>query len=150
MLRELVAQNQAEIGRADGKAAVLLAAAASLLGMLLVRRAEAAPWTAPLWWTAVLSATGALLALLLAVVPRLGSMVSGGPPTLAYFGDVVRASREGRLPAVLHDSVGAAETRLTRVLRDTSRIAFRKNQCIRWAVAFLLLTVLTALGVLAP
>lgn len=36
--RELIAHNHIEIGRADGKAAVLLATGGSLLGLLLIRR----------------------------------------------------------------------------------------------------------------
>lgn len=68
--RELIAQNQHEIGRADGKAAILLVTGVSLVGLLFVHRP-----TAPglLWWTASATTTTAIVCLLLALFPADGS-----------------------------------------------------------------------------
>ncbi|MFE3933548.1 hypothetical protein ACFXPJ_07040, partial [Streptomyces goshikiensis] len=77
--RELIAQNYLEIGRADGKAAILLATGGTLFGLLLVRRPLDAVWAAPLWWTAAATTTAALVFLLLARgAPRRGRTRGGG------------------------------------------------------------------------
>ncbi|MFG2225255.1 hypothetical protein [Streptomyces sp. NPDC048644] len=66
--RELIAQNHVEIGRADGRAAVLLTVGGALLGLLLVHRPPSTFRPHPLWWTATVTTTVALLFLLAALL----------------------------------------------------------------------------------
>ena len=108
LLRELIAHNHLEIGRADGKAAVLLATAGPLLSLLLVRRPAVAPWAQLLWWSAVLTAAAAVGALLLVLIPRRESALRQGMRVLAYFEDVVRAQNRARLSTALEDSISLA------------------------------------------
>ncbi|MEU6756636.1 Pycsar system effector family protein [Streptomyces sp. NPDC046685] len=136
--RELIAQNYVEIGRADGKAAILLATGATLFGLLLVRRPLDAVWAVPLWWTAAVATTGALVSLLLALVPRRGARASETHGLLAYYEDVVRAETRADLSAGLMRDGADPQPRLLRALRETSRIARAKNRCVRYAIVMLL------------
>lgn len=136
--RELIAQNQIEIGRADGKAAVLLAAGGSLLGLLLMRRPPGSFWPHPLWWTAVITTTAALLLLLAALVPRRGPGLRESSRILAYYEDVVRAEKRAELSSGLLLSSSDPHPRLFRALTVTSRIAHTKNRYVHGAVLMLL------------
>ncbi|OEU95753.1 Pycsar system effector family protein [Streptomyces oceani] len=148
MARELIAQNHLEIGRADGKATVLLATAGSLLALLLPRGPlGASSWHDLLWWTATVSTTVALLFLLLALLPRQGRPRRGRAQhgraqrrrhVLAYYEDVVRAERRAELTAGLREGSADPRPRLARALADTSGIARTKNRWIRHAVRMLL------------
>ncbi|MFG2132733.1 Pycsar system effector family protein [Streptomyces sp. NPDC048751] len=138
LLRELVAQNHLEIGRADGKAAVLLATGASLLGLLLVRRPPGAAWPHPLWGTAMVTTTVALLFLLAALLPRHGRGIRESSRVLAYYEDVVRADKRAELRSGLLRGSTDPHTRLSRALTGTSRIARTKNRCVQAAVVMLL------------
>lgn len=136
--RELIAQNHIEIGRADGKAAVLLATGGSLLGLLLVCRTPGAFGPLPLWWAATVSTTAALLLLLTALLPRHGRKRARNSRSLAYYDDVVRAERYAELPSRLFRTSADPHPRLFRVLTGTSRIAHTKNRCVHGAVLMLL------------
>ncbi|MGY0068381.1 Pycsar system effector family protein [Streptomyces sp. QTS137] len=136
--RELIAQNHIEIGRADGKAAVLLATGGTLLGLLLVRRPPAALGPQPLWWTATLTTTVALLLLLTALLPRYGPKIRESSRALAYFDDVVRAEKRAELASELLLTSSDPRPRLFRALTATSRIARNKNRCVHGAVLMLL------------
>ncbi|MGW5738972.1 MULTISPECIES: Pycsar system effector family protein [Streptomyces] len=134
----LLADLRTEIARADSKATVLVGAlsmSTGLLGGLLAGRS----WTpsllsAPagaLWWAGVVSLTGALFSLLLAVVPRYRrSHWRPGDP-LTYFGDVHRAARAGQLDTALTEIGLDPERGLIPSLAETSRIAARKHLWIR-------------------
>ncbi|MFE2145447.1 Pycsar system effector family protein [Streptomyces sp. NPDC059456] len=136
--RELIAQNYLEIGRADGKAAVLLATGGTLFGLLLVRRPLDALWAGPLWWAAAATTTGALVFLLLALAPRRGARASERHGLLAYYEDVVRADTRADLSAGLRRDGSDPQPRLLRALTETSRIARAKNRCVRCAIVMLL------------
>lgn len=136
--RELIAQNHIEIGRADGKAAVLLATGGSLLALLLARRPPGTFWPQPLWWTATVTTTVALLLLLAALLPRHGPRIRESSRILAYYGDVVRADKRAELPSGLLLSSSDPHPRLFRALTGTSRIAHSKNRCVHGAVLLLL------------
>ncbi|MFE0376665.1 Pycsar system effector family protein [Streptomyces inhibens] len=136
--RELIAQNHLEIGRADGKAATLLATGGALLGLLLIRRPPGASWALPLWWTAAVTTTGALLCLLVALVPRRGARMRESARILAYYEDVVRAESRAELSAGLRLGSSDPQPRLSRALTGTSRIARAKNRCVRYATLLLL------------
>ncbi|MEW1657987.1 MULTISPECIES: Pycsar system effector family protein [unclassified Streptomyces] len=146
--RELIAQNHIEIGRADGKAAVLLAAGGSLLGLLLTRRPAGTPWPHPLWGTAVVATTVALLFLLAALLPRHGPRLRESSRTLAYYDDVVRAERRAELSSGLLLSSSDPHPHLFRALTATSRIARTKNRCVHGAVLMLLPAVTAVSAVL--
>ncbi|WP_051871444.1 Pycsar system effector family protein [Streptomyces sclerotialus] len=150
LTRELIAQNHTEIGRADGKASVLLATGGSLLGLLLMRRPAGTSWTVPLWWAAVIGATGALLLLLMALVPRRGATLRGSAQVLAYYEDVVRAESRAELSVALRLDGQDPQARLSRALTGTSRIAHVKNMYVRWAVLLLFPAVTAMLLALAP
>lgn len=136
--RELIAQNQIEIGRADGKAAVLLAAAGSLLGLLLIRRPPGTSWPHPLWWTATVTTAMALLFLLVALLPRHGQRIRENSLVLAYYEDVVRAEKRAELSSGLLLSSADPHPRLFHALTATSRIARTKNRCVHTGVLMLL------------
>ncbi|MEV7952698.1 Pycsar system effector family protein [Streptomyces sp. NPDC088141] len=136
--RELIAQNHIEIGRADGKAAVLLATGGSLLGLLLIRRPPGTFWPHPLWWAAAVTTTVALLFLLMALLPRHGPRIRESSRILAYYEDVVRAEKRAELSSGLLLSTSDPHPRLFRALTVTSRIARAKNRCVHGAVLMLL------------
>ncbi|GHF79617.1 Pycsar system effector family protein [Streptomyces filamentosus] len=147
--RELIAQNHLEIGRADGKAAVLLATGGTLFGLLLLRRPLGDSWALPLWWAAAAATTGALGLLLLALTPRHGARAGGRQDLLAYYEDVVRAEKRADLAAGLGRDGSDPRPRLLRALRETSRIARAKNRCVRYAVVMLLPAVTAAFPAVA-
>ncbi|MFE9935335.1 Pycsar system effector family protein [Streptomyces hirsutus] len=148
MLRDLIEQNFGEIGRADAKASVLLATAGALLGVLLSGHTHRPGWSAALWWVAVAGAAAALLTLLLAVLPRRSAHPPDGSPSLAYFEDVLHASRQARLIQAVLDDGSTPGARLLRAVEGTSRIASVKNRYIRYSVALIMLTLTTFLGAL--
>lgn len=143
LARELIAQNHVEIGRADGKAAVLLTAGGSMLGLLLIRRPSGTFWPHPLWWTAVVTTTVALLFTLAALLPRHGPRLRESSRALAYYDDVVRAERRAELSSGLLLSSSDPHPRLFRALTVTSLIARTKNRCVHGAVLMLLPAVTT-------
>ncbi|MFD5556189.1 Pycsar system effector family protein [Streptomyces sp. NPDC127068] len=147
--RELVAQNHQEIGRADGKAAVLLATGATLLGLLLARRPSGATPAPPLWWCATVMTTGALLLLLMALVPRTTALTEGPVPVLAYYEDVLSAQAGAVLYAGLGRGGADPCPRLLRALTGTSRVARAKNRCVRGGVLALLPAIAAAVPALA-
>jgi hypothetical protein len=161
LLRDLVAQNQQEISRADGKATVLLATTGTLLGLLLAvhrQRDQGDGWSAGLWWAGAAGAAAALFALLLAVLPRRAPGPPGSrspdpgqqPSALAYFGDVVRAGGPDRLRVAVHRDLRRPETRLLLALDATSRIAEAKNRWVRRAVPLLAVALAVSFCALLP
>ncbi|MEV6573689.1 Pycsar system effector family protein [Streptomyces sp. NPDC051577] len=147
--RELIAQNYLEIGRADGKAAVLLATGGTLFGLLLVRRPPETVWAVPLWWTAAATTSAALVFLLLALAPRRGARARERHGLLGYYEDVVRAETRAELVVGLRRDGSDPQPRLLRALRETSRIARSKNRCVRYAVVMLLPAIIAAFLALA-
>ncbi|WP_237330254.1 Pycsar system effector family protein [Streptomyces sp. BA2] len=134
----LLADLRSEIARADSKASVLVAAlgmtAGVFTGLLAGRNWQPGTLSAAgaaVWWAGVLAFTSALLALLLAVLPRLrGTTWTAGRP-LSYFGDIQQAVREGQLTHALAETERDPLSGLTAALTETSRIAVRKHQWIR-------------------
>ncbi|MCU7821152.1 hypothetical protein KSNIM_05655 [Kitasatospora sp. DSM 101779] len=147
MLKELLEQNYAEIGRADGKAGMLLALTVSLVGLLLTGQEHQHRVADLLQWTAVAASSAALLSVLMALLPRRGAP-EGGRGTLAYFEDVLRASRRAQLAAAVNDSGTAPRARLLRAVEGTSRIAHAKNRFIRLSIVLLVPAIASSLGVL--
>lgn len=134
----LLTDLRAEIARADAKAAVLVAALGLSAGvptaLLANSRWRPASLPAPaavLWWAGTALLLTALLAALLAVVPRYRpSRWAPGRP-LTYFGDVRRAAISGRLSAALADTGRDPARGMLIALAETSGIAARKHFWIR-------------------
>ncbi|MEV0639296.1 Pycsar system effector family protein [Streptomyces sp. NPDC050619] len=138
---QLLADLRTEIARADAKATVLvgvLGITAGGLGTLLSdRRWSPVGLSTPaavLWWVGSATLVAALLALLLAVIPRYRT--SGWAPgqPLTYFGDIHRAARVGHLTTALAETGSDPVHGLFVALAETSRIAARKHFWIRTGV----------------
>ncbi|MCX4972148.1 Pycsar system effector family protein [Streptomyces sp. NBC_00620] len=134
----LLADLRTDIARADTKAAVLVAAlgvAAGVFSGLLAGQAWASTHRSMLgssaWWSGVLALAIALLALLMAVLPRHSTTrwMPGAP--LSYFDDIQRAARGGHLAEALAETERAQAASVITTLTETSRIASRKHQWIR-------------------
>ncbi|MEU8871704.1 Pycsar system effector family protein [Streptomyces javensis] len=134
----LLSDLRTEIARADGKASVLVAALGMTAGIFtgLIANSQWTPsaLSVPsriIWWAGTLALATALLALLLAVLPRYGrqTWVPGQP--LAYFSDIHCAARLGRLADALTDTAHAPTAGLMAALTETSRIATVKHRWIR-------------------
>ncbi|MFI1103079.1 Pycsar system effector family protein [Streptomyces melanogenes] len=134
----LLADVRAEIARADSKASVLVAALGITAGVVsgLLAGCGWSPGSlsrpgAVTWWGGTFLLALALLALLMAVMPRIGAdgWTPGTP--LSYFGDIRQAVRQGRLAQALVDTDRAPAASLIAALTQTSRIAARKHQWIR-------------------
>lgn len=135
---QLLSDLRVEIGHADNKASVLVAAlgatAGVLSGLLTGRHWNPTALSSPstgLWWAGTTALAVAFVSLLLAVVPRsVRSDWAPGQP-LTYFGDIQRAAEHG----LLADALAAAErdpmAGLVAALAETSRIAARKHLWIR-------------------
>ncbi|MEU1476897.1 Pycsar system effector family protein [Streptomyces sp. NPDC005760] len=150
LCERLLAELRGEVGRADSKASVLVAALGMTAGVfsgLLAGRdwtpAELSATGTALWWAGTAALGLSLFALLLAVLPRYSSdgWTPGRP--LSYFGDIQQAVRLGRLETALGDTRRDPTTGLTAALTEMSRIAARKHQWIRTGlIAFCTGTVL--------
>ncbi|KOG53867.1 hypothetical protein ADK75_14705 [Streptomyces virginiae] len=134
----LLTDLRVELARADSKAALLVGALGMTVGAVSAQLSG--PHRSPghlsvsgtaVWWAGVTALAMALVALLLAVVPRcLRSGWQAGSP-LAYFGDIRSADRQGRLVealAVTGEDPGSA---LHAALAANSRIAVRKLLWVR-------------------
>ncbi|MBL1081532.1 hypothetical protein JK359_05975 [Streptomyces actinomycinicus] len=134
----LLTELREEIGRADTKASVLVAALGMTAGVFtgLIAGRDWSPdrLSAPgavLWWAGAAALALSLLSLLLAVLPRYrsGSWAEGRP--LCYFGDIRQAAREGRLAEALAGTDRDPAAALLAALAENSRIAASKHRWIR-------------------
>ncbi|GGS86682.1 MULTISPECIES: Pycsar system effector family protein [Streptomyces] len=138
----LLADLRVEIARADSKAALLVGALGMTAGV--IGGEVPGPHRSPgsfsavgmtLWWAGAAALGLALLALLLAVMPRsLRSDWHEGSP-LAYFGDIWAADRQGRLADALADTDRDPGSAVRAALAANSLIAVRKHQWIRVGLA---------------
>ncbi|MFK0043464.1 Pycsar system effector family protein [Streptomyces sp. NPDC090741] len=134
----LLADLRGEIARADSKASVLVGALGMTAGVISALLAGkgwrpgtlSAPGTA-VWWAGAAALAVALLALLLAVLPRYRSAEWRPGSPLSYFGDIRSAVRQGRLAEALADTDRDPAASLMAALAENSRIAARKHQWIR-------------------
>ncbi|GAB7074390.1 MULTISPECIES: Pycsar system effector family protein [unclassified Streptomyces] len=136
----LLADLHTEIGRADSKAAVLVAALGMTAGVFtgLLAGKDWAPGSLGaaglvLWWAGTAALAVSLLALLLAVLPRYRADAWAPGEPLSYFADIRQAAAAGEaeltraLAATEHDPLHG----LARALTGTSRIAAAKHRWIR-------------------
>ncbi|WP_033319623.1 Pycsar system effector family protein [Streptomyces yerevanensis] len=146
----LLADLRSEIARADAKAAVLVAALGVAAGVFggLMARSEWAParlstFGGLAWWSGISALALALIALLVAVVPRYGTSTWAPGAPLSYFGDIQRAARGGHLADALAETERVPAAGAIAALTETSRIAARKHQWIRTGlIAFCVAVVL--------
>ncbi|MFB7466555.1 Pycsar system effector family protein [Streptomyces sp. NPDC056224] len=146
----LLADLRGEIARADSKASVLVGALGMTAGVISALLAGkgwrpgslSTPGTA-VWCAGAAALALALLALLLAVLPRYRSTEWRPGSPLSYFGDIRSAVRQGRLAEALADTDRDPAASLMAALAENSRIAARKHQWIRTGLfAFCTATVL--------
>ncbi|MFE0176258.1 Pycsar system effector family protein [Streptomyces sp. NPDC059002] len=134
----LLADLRAEIGRADSKAAVLVAAL-GLTGGVFSGRLASSEWTPgqlglpgqAVWWAGAFSLVLSLFSLLMAVLPRYRGVPWAPGRPLTYFGDIQLAARTGVLADALTETAREPALALLTALAETSRIAARKHQWIR-------------------
>lgn len=136
----LLSDLHTEIGRADSKAAVLVAALGMTAGVFtgLLAGKDWAPGSLgrpglALWWAGTAALAVSLLALLLAVLPRYRTDGWAPGDPLSYFADIRRAAGAGE--AELVRALAATERDplhgMARALTGTSRIAAVKHRWIR-------------------
>ncbi|RSS98777.1 Pycsar system effector family protein [Streptomyces sp. WAC05374] len=137
----LLADLRSEIARADHKASVLVAAlgmtAGVVSGLLAGRGWNPSTLSAPgalVWWAGTAALALALLALLMAIVPRYGGADWEPGQPLSYFGDIQQAAQRGLLAEALAETERAGAAPLIAALTENSRIAARKHQWIRTGV----------------
>jgi Family of unknown function (DUF5706) len=139
-----------EIGRADAKASILLAASGVAAGAL-VAGLIAGAWT-PLklqaaiqwvWWLGVVESAIGICCLALAVYPREEKNDSGATWTVTYYGDVLAYRTTAQLVAALNRSAGTNLDRIADQLRHVSWIVNHKYRLIRWGIRLLFLAVAT-------
>jgi hypothetical protein len=146
----LLSNAREEIGRADAKASILLAASGVVTGALLagliagtwtpLRMHVAAQW---LWWLGTGEAAVGIWCLAWAVYPRNPRRDSGHPWAVGYYGDVVGFHTTAQLVTALHLSAETNTERVADQLRHVSRIVSRKYRLIRWGMRMLFMGVLT-------
>ncbi|WP_374212648.1 Pycsar system effector family protein, partial [Streptomyces sp. EL9] len=136
----LLADLHTEIGRADSKAAVLVAALGMTAGVFtgLLAGKDWSPGSLGaagpvLWWAGTAALAVSLLALLLAVLPRYRADAWAPGEPLSYFADIRQAAAAGE--AELARALAATERDplhgLARALTGTSQIAAAKHRWIR-------------------
>ncbi|MFE2265453.1 Pycsar system effector family protein [Streptomyces griseosporeus] len=149
----LLAEQRAEIGRADTKASVLIGALGACTGAVLSSywgRMPTTGFSRSMGLTAALAWSLALGFLLFAMAPRYrASQWQAGRP-LTYFLDIRRAAGTGVLTDALRTTEEEALTGLVTALRNTSDIVAAKHRWIRAGLlCFLLGAVALGGGALA-
>lgn len=152
----LLTDLRSEIGRADSKASVLVAALGMTAGVFSGLLAgsgwspsELGPLPAGVWWSGAAALVFSLLALLIAVLPRYRRTARHRGEPLTYFGDIQQAVRDGDLAEALAGTERDPLRAVLLSLGEMSRIATRKHQWIRAGlIAFCLGSLLLPVSVL--
>ncbi len=152
--RGLLAETREELSRAEGKAALLLAAIGVAVGALLAALMEG-KWT-PFeirnclewaWWLGALSLAASATHLALAVFPKTGADGATGGGTPAFFGDFARFETPGELGDALRDrNRSDAYARTTSQLLVVSGIVLRKYKLVKRAIVLLGIAAALCLG----
>jgi hypothetical protein len=138
-VRALAQETIDEIGRADSKAAMLLAGGGILIGTgtsaVLANAGRFSDLPVEIritLWIALIAAAVGLVFLAVAAYPRTkGEQRSDR--MIAYFGDVILAPDPGALRAAIRDSLQVHDEVMVRKLFDLSRIVARKYRYIKLA-----------------
>jgi len=140
LVDSLLNDTREELGRADGKASILLSAVGVVVSVLLAgaisrewnpTRLASFEW---LWWLGTLSGTAAIAALGAAVWPRVEHPAD--TEKLTYFGHVASYKNIDDLSTALDRrvSAGASQERPIDQLYIVSKIADKKYRRIRWGI----------------
>lgn len=154
----LLTELRSEAARADSKASLLLGVMSMtvslLVGLLAARgrfplRLSVAG--SALLWVALAALAGALVCLLLAVVPRYGNVQWAPGRPLTYFGDIRRATDDCRLAEALDVTEAHPTEGVLEALAQNSRIVGAKHRWIRvglgaYCVGMLLLPIVRLVG----
>ncbi|HKR52507.1 MAG TPA: Pycsar system effector family protein [Pseudonocardiaceae bacterium] len=134
----LLANNREEIGRADGKASILLVgaltAAALAVGPVSGNVAHAAVPERWLIGVSLVIWTTTLVMLAVAVFPRVGTRHE---TAVTYFGGVRRVTDMTRLRRDVEETANDRLSWLLAQVSDTSDIVVAKYRCIRMAICLL-------------
>jgi MFS family permease len=148
--RELLAESRDELERADGKASMLLAAVAVVLGVLGAALL-AGDWSPSrldtgfrvLWWIGVVIAFAGVLALCMAVWPRVKHRLE--PGSSLYYDQIALLGTVEKVREAI--ARADAEERTVSQLLVISKIARGKYLWLRWGMR--LLGIATALIIVA-
>ncbi|MET8541088.1 Pycsar system effector family protein [Kitasatospora sp. NPDC004799] len=133
-----------EIGRADTKASILIAAMGMSSGALVSLMAGADGWRpghlsgigASAWWVGCAGWTAALLSLLLAILPRYQRRSWSADGTVTHFQDIRVAALAGELSEALLRTDRDPLPALVDALSSNSKIVAAKHRWIRTGLAF--------------
>lgn len=134
----LLAESREELARADGKAAMLLAAFSVFVGVVLagLLAGEFKPEDLgcngrSLWWGGCMAIAGSLVSLAHAIYPRLHHGEADGP--ISYFGHAAGKGTRA-VQAVLKQQIDSEKSRTTEQLVVVSDIVWRKYRSIQIAL----------------
>jgi len=137
-LTDLLEDTREELGRADAKAALLLAAAGVAVGALLagLLNGRWVPFALDnriewLWWLGVAATAAGIYSVAAAVYPRIQRSTDSNPETLAYYGDVAAYEDIGSFRKALEQEPPDARKRLMDQTYVVSKIAQKKYVLIR-------------------
>ncbi|MEK2489252.1 Pycsar system effector family protein [Kitasatospora purpeofusca] len=139
----LLTELRDEIGRADTKASILIAAMGMSGGALMSLMAGENGWRpghlsgigAASWWTGCAGWTAALVCLLLAVLPRYRRHVWAAGGTVSHFQDIRTAALAGELSAALLRTERDPFPALVGALSSNAGIVAAKHRWIRTGLA---------------
>jgi len=145
----LLAEAREEIGRADSKASILLAASGVAAGALLAgivggswSPSGLGPAIQAVWWSGVVAAAAGVWNLAAAIYPRTRRVGTARTGHIEYFGDILAFGDPDALMAALRRECAAGIEPVADQLRQISLIVDRKYRHIRRAMWFLCAAVL--------
>lgn len=156
LVKSLLSEAREELGRADNKTSILLAAAGVVVGALTAAvlagdwsPTKLAPGFASIWWIGCGFLSAGILCLGIAIYPRT-SRPRKVPNFVAYFGDVVALKSRANLNRAISKTARAAGTRDLDQLELVSAIVSKKYRFLRlallsFALGALLLALVAAL-----
>jgi ribosomal protein S12 methylthiotransferase accessory factor YcaO len=138
LAEQLLAESREELGRADAKAAMLLASFSLLVGVVIAglfagefKPADLHCGGGPIWWVGCGAVAAALIALARAIYPTLRHGEAEGPIT--YFGHAAGKSATA-IEAALKRQVEGERSRTIEQLAVISAIVWRKYLFVQAAL----------------
>lgn len=137
LAEDILRESREELARADGKSALLLAAAGVVVGAVLSAFIAGSWQPANLvlcaqlvWWLGILTGCAGIFALAYAVYPRTRYRGRRPPAVIAFYGDVVSTS-DRDLRARLRSTAASNGDRLVDQLRVVAAVVDRKYRGIQ-------------------
>jgi hypothetical protein len=147
-LTDLLKDAREELGRADSKAALLLAATGVAVGALLagllggqwtpLHLDERVEW---IWWLGVASAAAGIFSIAAAVYPRIRRRGAPSPGTPTYYGDVAKYSDIDEFRRAVGQATNSQERLIDQIFL-VSKIVQHKYVLLRRGLLFLLTAIL--------